>query len=124
MAWFSICMIHQQRLASGTAESPQGDVRMRCRSFPYRMLRKVASGSFHENNAIFLLPALAVIHMLLPQALPDFRIALVVVGGAVYFPIMACEIQILASEGRIEEGYRKLFYSDELPRLPGDHFFG
>lgn len=123
MGWFAICMLHQQRRARGAIDPPGTGGHAGPRSTLYRVFRNTATATFHENYAIFLLPVLAVTQMLIPHQFPDFRIVLTILGGVVYFPVMVWEIQLLVSERRIEEGYRRLFFTEDKPNLPEDHFF-
>ena len=53
----------------------------------------------------------------------DLRVAFTVAAGVLYFPIQVLEIHKLVIEKRVENGYRSLFSSDEIPTLPEDHFF-
>ena len=122
LAWFSICMRHQQQQVNGSPVPPEGGGTAGRRSPLHRAVKIVSLATFHENYAIFVLPALALGQLLFPNLLPDFRVVLVVIGGAVCFPFMVWEIQLMASERRIETHYRKLFFSHEPPRLPDDHF--
>lgn len=124
MGWFAICMERQQRRAKGGDLAATRPLRIRPLSLPYKLIRRVATMLFHENYAIFLLPALATIHLLAPQGLPDFRTVLVLVGGTVYVYVMVAEVQRLVTERRIDEGYHKLFDTMNQPKLPEDHFFG
>ncbi len=124
MAWFAICMTHQQHRVKGTSAAPQPErSQSGSRPFVFRALRWSANRLFHETYAIFLLPTLAILQLLLPHFVPDFRVVLIVLGGLLYFPMMVWDISLLVKENKIDEGYRKLFYSDELPSLPRDHFF-
>ena len=122
LAWFSICMRHQQQQVNGSPVPPEGGGTAGRRSPLHRAVKIVSLATFHENYAIFVLPALALGQLFSPYPLPDFRVVLVVIGGAVCFPFMVWEIQLMASERRIETHYRKLFFSHEPPRLPDDHF--
>jgi hypothetical protein len=123
LAWFAICMHHQQQRAKGIVEEPRhGDYRARRRSRRHRTLRNLSTAVFHENYAFFVVPGLALIHLIASPALVDFRVILVLLGGVLYFPVMVYDIWLIAAEGRVDNAYRKLFFGEQSPRLPEDHF--
>ncbi len=122
-AWFTICMHYQQQRVKGLVKEPSHDFyKPRKRSLFYRAIRNLSTAVFHENYAIFLLPLLALTHLILSPSFFDFRVMLIVLGGILYFPVMICEIWLMATEGRVDHAYRKLFFSEQTPRLPEDHF--
>lgn len=92
--------------------------------FVWKVITIVSTGLFHENYAIFMLPALAVLGIFTSLiGLPDFRLVLTILGGTVYFAFVIYEIALISGENRLTKAYNKLFNSFEAPKLPGDHFF-
>ena len=123
-AWFAICMLYQQKRASGNVifESSYS-YQLRKRFMFYELARKFVLAIFHENYAIFLLPILAITQFFLPLAFPDFRVILILIGGTIDLPIMILELWLMAEEGRVDNMYKKLFCENQPPNLPQDHFF-
>ena len=122
-AWFAICMHYQQQRAKGRVKRPPNtSLRLKVHSPFYRLLRKLPTILFNENYVIFVLPLLAVCHLFLAPLVLDFRVVLIIIGGAVYFPVVIYDIWFLANEGYVENSYKKLFFDDSAPRLPEDHF--
>lgn len=124
-AWFAICMHYQQqRTKENSKYDEQIDYKKRTFSPLTRVFRGVSAIIFHENCIIFSLPCLAIInYFVAPFGEVDFRVILVVIGGAVYFPTMMYDIWRMAVDGIVDNAYGKLFYSDKKPNLPSDHFF-
>lgn len=125
IGWFSICMHYQQQRVKGTVEPmaiPTVEERP-VKSVAW-VLRSISTLLFHESYAILLLPLLAS-SALLPWHSPiDFRVVLTVLGGGIYFPVVAHDIWSMASSGRIDRAYAKLFFGKAAPRLPDEHFLG
>jgi hypothetical protein len=123
-AWFAICMHQQQRRAEGNFLHPQ-KISYEKRVFTpiHKLLKVGVAFIFHENYAIFMLPCLALLQLTL--SLPtffDFRVLLIIIGGSIYFPLMIFDIWKMATDGRIDNAYGKLFFGDQIPDLPSDHF--
>lgn len=124
LGWFAICMHYQQERVKGIPATGPRKARQARKKRPiHRLFRNASTTFFHENYAIFLLPSLAIAQLALPPLGVDFRVILIVVGGVFYFPAVLFDIWILASEGRVDDAYIRLFISDEVPRLPEDHYF-
>lgn len=124
LGWFAICMHYQQERVKGMPAEPPRTARQTRKKRPvHRLFRNVSTAIFHENYAIFLLPALASAQLVLPLLPVDFRVILVIAGGVLYFPVVLYDICLLAAEGRIDDAYTRLFFSKAVPRLPADHFF-
>jgi hypothetical protein len=123
LGWFAICMHRQQQQVAGKLAEPEPLV-LHLKSHPLlRIARAISTRVFHENYAIFLLPVLAIAQLLIAPAHFDFRVAILVIGGVVYFPVVVSDIWLIATENRVDNAYRKLFWSTEPPRLPEDHYF-
>lgn len=138
LGWWTICMHLQQFkttnqfpiLASGSSDhsfKDERDFASRKSCFLFKILRGGTIRIFHENFAIFIIPFLAIIQCLASSqmrgVIPDFRIFLTVVGGAFYFLSIAYEIVLISKYNRLENAYMKLFFSEQKPDLPRDHFF-
>ncbi len=122
-AWFSICMHYQQRRARGDVKKmPVPDLPPAKRGLFRRAMNRLSAIAFHEDFAIFTLPLLAGGQYLWPHFPMDFRVLLIVLGGVVYFPAVVVSIWKFAAEGRVDEAYAKLFFGEEPPKLPEDHF--
>lgn len=125
LAWFSIVMQYQGHRAAGNLAEPRQPVLGPAVYGPvFRFLRNVSTVLFHESFAIYLLPALALAQLLLPGRTVDFRVALTILGGALYFPVILFDMWVLATTGRVDNAYKKLFFGDHPARLPDDHFLG
>lgn len=123
LAWFAICMHYQQQWVKGVVKEPQQAIPLPVKYGRfYRAVRGVSTVIFHENYSIFILPALAMMHLLFSPTLIDFRVVIIMLGGILYFPAVMYDIWLIATEGRVDNAYRKLFFSDQIPRLPDDHF--
>ena len=124
LAWFAICMHYQQQRVKGTASAGiESNLNTAKHSLQYRIIRKITMMLFHEDYAIFLLPVLALSQLLLLRSTTvDFRVALILAGGVLYFPVIAYDIWHMASTGKVDKAYRKLFFCDQAPKLPDDHF--
>ena len=121
-AWFAICMHRQQLTSKGTADKPLKEVKnIKKKSLLFRGILKICTLIFHENYLIFSLPIVAFLNFYIFMYF-DFRVVFIILGGAVYFPIMLYDIWRLASSGIIDLAYNKLFFSKEKPNLPDDHF--
>ena len=125
MAWFAICMEQQQRRTKGLDVNIGRDLSLPINSnwFVFKYLRKLSSLIFHENYLIFWLPIVSCLQLFQMFGLFDLRVAFTVASGVLYFPVQILEIHKLVIEERVENGYRSLFSSDEIPTLPEDHFF-
>jgi phosphatidylglycerophosphate synthase len=124
LGWFAICMHRQQQQVLGKLGEPNTITIQSEKSRPLlRVARSISTRVFHENYAIFLLPALAIFQFLVAPQLFDFRVAVLVIGGTVYFPVVVFDIWRIAKEGRVDDAYRRLFWTDGPPRLPEDHYF-
>jgi hypothetical protein len=124
LAWFSICMYYQQnRVKGGSKETLHMDQIPKPTSAFFRLVKNFTNLIFHENYAIFLLPLLATGHLFLSSYF-DFRVIIVVIGGTVFFPTVLLDIWRLATKGHVDNAYSKLFFSDDIPNLPEDHFLG
>ena len=122
-AWFAICMHYQQQQTTGVVPRvPVPIFAPSSRSFILRAMNRLATHLFHENYAIFVLPLLAGMQIVWPLLLLDFRATLMVLGGLIYFPSVVISIWRLAAEGRVDQAYAKLFFGEEPPKLPQDHF--
>lgn len=123
-AWFAICMHQQQRRAEGNFLRPSKISYQRRAIMPmHKAFKVVVAFIFHENYAIFMLPCLAILQLTI--SLPtvfDFRVLLIIIGGSIYFPLMIFDIWKMATDGRIDNAYGKLFFGDQAPDLPADHF--
>lgn len=125
LGWFAICMYRQQKqtlksepqklIVNDTLEKP---------GIIFRICRKGVIFIFHENYIIYLLPALAIAQFFTSIEVVDFRVILILIGGLFYFPVIMIDIIRLAKRGYIDKAYNKLFYENETPELPEDHFFG
>ena len=125
MAWFSICMERQQRIAKSSDlaylnENGQTDSLPK---FYSKALVRISNFIFHENYIIFWLPLLSFVNIFLPPSFIDFRASFIIFGGFIYFPSMILDIQRIATSHQINLGYRQLFLSLQKPVLPRDHFF-
>jgi hypothetical protein len=125
LAWFSICMYRQQQQIYDLEDEQipaviQDDIKPW--SF-FKLPRNLSTLIFHENHIIFLLPVLSLIHFLYASSGIDFRIILVVLGGVLYFPVICYDIWRMTVEKKIDTAYQKLFFDQEKPVLPEDHFF-
>lgn len=125
MAWFSICMEQQQRRAKGLDVNIGKGLVFPVNSnwFIFKFLRKLSILIFHENYLIFWLPIVSFLQLFQLFGLFDFRVAFIVAAGVLYFPAQILEIHKLVIEKRVENAYHSLFLSDEIPKLPEDHFF-
>jgi hypothetical protein len=123
-AWFAICMHYQQQQIKGNVTyTEEISYQRRVLSPLTRVFRFISAIIFHENFAIFTLPSLAIAQFFLAAFIKvDFRVALIVMGGAVYFPVMIYDILRMAADGDVDNAYGKLFFGDQKPRLPDDHF--
>jgi phosphatidylglycerophosphate synthase len=127
MAWFAICMEHQQRRASGH------DVQNRAKAdivrTPSRLwslfdyIRRLTVVIFHENWLIFTLPLFAIVQFFQVFGDIDLRVVFTIVAGSLYFPVQVLEIRRLVITNRIQRGYSDLFSANHIPDLPNDHFF-
>lgn len=121
-AWFAICMHRQQLTSKGTATKPLKEVKnIKKKSSLFKGLSKICILIFHENYLIFSLPIVAFLNFYIFDFF-DLRVVFIILGGAVYFPIMLYDIWRLASSGIVDVAYNKLFFSKEKPNLPDDHF--
>ena len=127
MAWFAICMEHQQRLASGH------DVQNRAKAEIVRTpgglwslfnyIRRLTVVIFHENWLIFTLPLLATAQFFQFFGAIDLRVVFTIMAGSLYFPVQVLEVHRLVITNRIQKGYSDLFSPNHIPNLPNDHFF-
>jgi len=123
LAWFAICMHYQQQQVKGDLKEPSQVYYKTNSCGPiYRLFRYLSTIVFHENYAIFILPMLAIIQLFWQSMPYDFRVVIVIIGGLIYFPVVLYDIWFLATRGKVDNAYRKLFFSTETPRLPEDHF--
>ena len=124
MAWFAICMEQQQRRAKGLDVNIGRDLFLPTNSnrFVFKYLRKLSVLIFHENYLIFWLPLVSCLQLFQVFGLFDLRVAFTVAAGVLYFPVQILEIHKLVIEKRVENGYNSLFSSDEIPKLPEEHF--
>jgi phosphatidylglycerophosphate synthase len=125
MAWFAICMEQQQRRAKGVDVNMERDltppINLNWSVFNY--MRKLSILIFHENYLIFWLPIVACLQFFELTGSYDLRILFTLVAAMLCFPVQILEIHRMVIEKRIENGYNSLFSSDEIPKLPEDHFF-
>jgi phosphatidylglycerophosphate synthase len=124
-AWFSICMYRQQRAVKG-----EQDLRYDAGFRPFKrnsLMNRMFNGAsillFHENNAIFLLPLLALLNLYIEKPILDFRVWLTVLGSVIFLPATLIDIWELAENGRIDQSYEELFSDSHVPVLPEEHFF-
>lgn len=122
-AWFAICMHHQQQRVKGKEKEPFIEGTIKKTPLMQRIFRRLTAYIFYENYSLALFPILAVTNIfMIPYY--DFRVLIIVLGGVVYFPVLMYDIWLIATTGRVDDAYRKLFFSKEIPKLPDDHFLG
>ncbi len=125
LGWFSICMHHQQRQSRGEAGAPvPAAIRAETRGRARRLLRNASTALFHESYMIYTLPVFGAAHLLAWTGPFDFRVVLTVLGGALYFPVVLFDIWTMATSGRVDRAYERLFFGTSSPKLPEDHYFG
>jgi hypothetical protein len=125
LGWFSIAMHYQQLRVKGLADKPiQVDYRPAKPSFIYRICRNVSTLMFHETYLMYSLPLLSIAQFFYVIPGFDFRVVLLVIGGVLYFPVIIYDLWRLAVEGHIDNAYNKLFFDNNKPNLPSNHFFG
>ena len=125
MAWFAIGMEIQQNQFNG---NPQKKLTEVCKERPIegiarKLLRGVTTIVFHENYIIFTMPVLAFFDLYVFDGQLPYMTALVIFGGAIYFPAMVMEIHKLASSGYLSTVHNNLFHRTHKPDLPEDSFF-
>jgi phosphatidylglycerophosphate synthase len=76
----------------------------------YRLLKNFCTILFHENYLIFTLPLVSLVNLVFNFPL-DFRVAIVVVGAIIYFPVSVFGIIRIIKDNRVTNNYNKLFYS-------------
>ncbi len=125
LGWFSISMYYQQQRVKGekntlvTCNYKPGNP-----SFFFKTCRNLSTLIFHETYLMYSLPLLSGFQFFYQIPGFDFRVVLIVLGGALYFPVIMYDLLRLASDGHIDNAYNKFFFSEDVPRLPEDHFFG
>jgi hypothetical protein len=125
LGWFAICMHYQQQLVKNEENLRLEVVTNVSRpNLFFRINRKIATILFHENNAIYLFPALAIGQYYFPIEGYDFRVILIISGGLIYFPVVLFDLVRMAKQGYIDKAYNNLFQDKVIPKLPKDHFFG
>lgn len=124
LGWFAICMHYQQQLVKNKENLKlEVETIVTMPSLFFRICRKTTSLLFHENNAIYLLPALAIGQFFFPIEGYDFRVILIIAGGLIYFPVVLFDLVRMAKQGYIDNAYNNLFHDKSVPNLPNDHFF-
>ncbi len=125
LGWWAICMYRQQNRANDrTGPATEAKTDERDGSLLWKGIRAVATVLFHENYAIYVWPALAIINIIFAGAgLPDFRLGLTLLGGTVYFANVVREIDLVSRRKKLGWAYNKLFLSVDKPVLPAEHFF-
>ena len=130
LGWWAICMHRQQNKSMDKVKSENcsvltsDKVKKKSEFFFWRAIKIISTVIFHENYAIFVLPALAILNIFIPSVnFPDFRFVLTVLGGTIYFLFIAHEIISVGSNKKLETAYSKLFYSTKGPDLPSENFF-
>jgi phosphatidylglycerophosphate synthase len=127
MAWFAICMEHQQRRATSNNAQDQTKTETIPASgglwllFDY--IRRLTVVIFHENWLIFTLPIFATAQFFQVFGEIDMRVVFTILAGSIYFPVQILEIHRLVITNRIQRGYSDLFSENHIPNLPNDHFF-
>jgi hypothetical protein len=124
LGWFAICMHYQQQLVKNKENLKlEVETIVSMPSLFFRICRKTTALLFHENNAIYLLPALAIGQFFFPIEGYDFRVILIIAGGLIYFPVVLFDLVRMAKQGYIDKAYNNLFHDKSVPNLPNDHFF-
>lgn len=129
LGWWSICMYRQQNKCKEdmTLDNKvtliKTEAQLANRTVLRRTIQIISTILFHENYAIFVLPILAILNILLNKHIPDFRLVLTIIGGTIYFLFVVKEIVAISKNKKLESAYNKLFYSCEKPNLPEEHFF-
>ena len=119
MAWFSICMERQQRIAksSDLAYLNETGQTHSLPKFYSKALVRISNFIFHENYIIFGFRYFLFVNIFLPPSFIEFRASFIIFGGLIYFPAMILDIQRIATSHQINLGYRQLFLSLEKPVL-------
>lgn len=125
MAWFAIGMEIQQNQFNANHQKKLTEI---CKERPdegmaRKLIRGITTIVFHENYIIFTMPLLAFSDLYVFDGQLPYMTALVVFGGAVYFPVMVMEIHKLASSGYLSTVHNNLFHRTHKPDLPKDSFF-
>ena len=124
LGWFAICMHYQQQLVKNKENLKlEVETIVTKPSLFFRICRKITVVLFHENYAIYLLPALAIGQFFFPIEGYDFRVVLIIAGGLIYFPVVLFDLVRMAKQGYIDKAYNNLFHDKSKPNLPNDHFF-
>ena len=127
MAWFAVCMEHQQRQARDLDVQIQEKSEILPTSgrlwFWFYYFRRLTVIVFHENFLIFTLPLLATAQFFQVFGSLDLRIVFTILAGSLYFPVQVLEIHRLVITKRIQRAYSDLFSANCIPDLPNDHFF-
>jgi hypothetical protein len=127
VAWFAICMEHQQARAQKRSISKDTELTLdrstRLGWLSFRYYRRLSIIIFHENWLIFWLPAVSFLHFLEVTNAIDFRVVFIVLAGCVYFPVQIIEIHLLFVTRKIQKAYLNFNSDSYIPNLPNDHFF-
>jgi hypothetical protein len=130
MGWWAICMDRQQRLVNARSRTMAGSSKLgrgvsrKDQPMIWKIVGIISRYAFHENNAIFLLPVLAILNLFIAGTYyVDFRMILTVLGGTVYILYVTHDVDWISRNAKLKTAYDRLFDLPETPDLPGDHFF-
>jgi len=124
-AWFSISMYYQQQQIKTFPNKPKPikiHQTIKQNQFFYKILKKISVVIFHENYMIFYLPIFSFLNLYISNITLDFSILIIMSGAVLNFPITIIEILKIARNNKIDNSYNNLFFGEERPNLPSDHF--
>lgn len=124
-AWFSISMYYQQQQIKAFPNKPKPikiHQHIKHDHFFYKILKKISIVIFHENYMIFYLPIFSFLNLYISNIILDFSILIIMSGAILNFPITIIEILKISRNTKIDNSYNNLFFGEERPNLPSDHF--
>ena len=124
-AWFSISMYYQQQQIKTFPNKPKPikiQQTIKHNHFFYKILKKISVVIFHENYMIFYLPIFSFLNLYISNITLNFSIFIIMAGSILNFPITIIEILKISRNTKIDNSYNNLFFGEERPNLPSDHF--
>ena len=124
-AWFSISMYYQQQQIKTFPDKPKPikiHQTIKHNQFFYKILKKISVVIYHENYMIFYLPIFSFLNLYISNITLDFSILIIMSGAILNFPITIIEILKISRNTKIDNSYNNLFFGEERPNLPSDHF--
>jgi len=124
-AWFSISMYYQQQQIKTFPDKPKPikiHQTIKHNQFFYKILKKISVVIYHENYMIFYLPIFSFLNLYISNITLNFSIFIIMAGAILNFPITIIEILKISRNTKIDNSYNNLFFGEERPNLPSDHF--